>query len=112
MSIKISRAIKLIPNYLPSERDPHITALEQSGLADTLTAAQLAAVIRLMQQAYRNGKAQAGSEKLDNDAVWVERQADGNWQLTMPDKGVDKSSAAAGLTAKRRKHEQVTRNND
>jgi hypothetical protein len=104
-NIKINRVIHNLYGFVPSAREPHIEALEASGLADELTAKQLTTIVRLMQQAYQNGKAHAGAEKIDTDAVWVngvgaiERQPDGSWKLTMPDKGVDKSAAAAALGA-------------
>ena len=95
----------LLPRMVPSEVEPHITALENAGIYDDLTQEQQATIIRLMQQAYRNGQAHQGAEKIDNDAVWLdgvgglEKQPDGTWKLTMPDKGVDvdTSIAAAAL---------------
>ena len=57
----------------PSGVEPHIDALASAGIYDDLTQEQQAIIIRLMQQAYRNGQAQQGAEKIDNDAVWVDR---------------------------------------
>lgn len=94
---------RLIRHYVPSEKTPHLDALEKAGLLDALTADQLAQIVILAQTAYRNGQASTGAERVDNDAVWlngvggIEKQPDGTWKLTMPDKGVDKSSAAAAL---------------
>ena len=93
----------LLPHFVPSEVEPHISALKEAGIYNDLTQEQQAIIIRLMQQAYRNGQAHQGAEKIDNDAVWLdgvgglEKQADGTWKLTMPDKGIDTSVAAASL---------------
>ena len=68
--------------------------LLKAGL-DQLDLDQLTTIVKLMQTAYQNGKASAGAEMVDNDAVWLngigglERQSDGSWQLTMPDQGLD-----------------------
>ncbi len=78
----------LLPSMVPSEVEPHIAALEKAGIYDALTQEQQATIIRLMQQAYRNGQAHQGAEKVDNEAVWVnevgliERQPDGTWMVT------------------------------
>jgi hypothetical protein len=69
MSTKIKRAIRLLQDFDPSARDPLIAALEKYGLVDVLTAAQLALITRLMQQAYNNGKAHRKLETIDDDAV-------------------------------------------
>jgi hypothetical protein len=93
----------LLPDLVPSEIEPHITALEVAGIYDDLNQEQQATVIRLMQAAYRNGQTYQHAEKIDNDAVWLdgvgglERQPDGAWKLAMPDKGIDTSQAAATL---------------
>ena len=90
----------LLPNFVPSEVEPHIAALEDAGIYNDLTQEQQAVVITLMQKAYRNGQAHQGAEKIDNDAVWLdgvgglEKQPDGTWKLTMPDRGIDKLAAA------------------
>ena len=78
----------LLPNFVPSEVDPHISALEKAGIYGNLTQEQQATIIKLMQQAYRNGQAHQGAEKIDNDCVWVdevgmiERQPDHTWLVT------------------------------
>ena len=93
----------LLPKLLPSEVEPHIDALTGADIYDALLPEQQAIVIQLMQSAYRNGQASTGAEKIDNDALWIdgvgglERQMSGEWKLTMPDKGIDKSAAAAVL---------------
>lgn len=90
-------------HYVQSEKVPHIDALRAADLLDTLTTDQCAAIVIIAQTAYQNGKRDAGAELIDSDAVWLdgvgglERQADDTWRLTMPDKGVDKSAAAAAL---------------
>ena len=107
----------LLRSYVPSSKTPHINALADSILWDDLSIEQLATIVKLMQQAYRNGQAAQGAEMIDNDAVWLngigalERQKDGTWKLTMPDKGVDISTAAATLGRKggRAKSEAKTR---
>jgi hypothetical protein len=88
---------------IPSEKTPHLDALEGKGLLDVLTVDQAATIVQLMQSAYRNGQGAQGAEKIDSDAIWVngvgaiERQPDGTWKLTMPDKGVDRSAAASAM---------------
>lgn len=90
----------LLPKFVPSEVEPHIAALEEASIYNDLTQEQQAIIIRLMQQAYRNGQASQGAEKIDSDAVWLdgvgglEKQPDGTWKLTMPDKGIDKLAAS------------------
>lgn len=85
----------LLPNMVPSEVEPHITALEQAGIYTDLTQEQQATIIRLMQQAYRNGQTHQDAEKIDNEAVWVdevgliERQPDGTWLVTGYDAAKD-----------------------
>lgn len=85
----------LLPNLVPSEVEPHIAALKKAGIYDDLNQEQQATIIRLMQQAYRNGQAHQGAEKVDPDAVWVnevgliERQADGTWIVTGYDAAKD-----------------------
>lgn len=85
----------LLPNFVPSEVEPHIAALEKAGIYDNLTQEQQATVIKLMQQAYRNGQAHQGAEKIDNDCVWVndvgmiERQPDNTWLITGYDAAKD-----------------------
>jgi hypothetical protein len=82
----------LLPELLPSEVELHIDALTNANIYNDLTQEQQAIIIRLMQTAYRNGQASQGAEKIDNDAVWldgiggIEKQPDGTWKLTMPDK--------------------------
>lgn len=96
---------KLLITYVPSAKVPHINAIEASGLLDELTPEQAAKVVVIAQTAYQNGCAVQGAEKIDNDAVWVngiggiERQPDGAWILSMPDKS-DASIAAAALGSK------------
>lgn len=81
----------LLPGLLPSEVEPHITALEAAGIYAALTPEQQAGIIRLMQTAYRAGQASRQAEKLDDDGVWIdgvgglERQPDGAWKLITPD---------------------------
>lgn len=100
---KYQRVYDALPKYVPSEKTPHIDALEATGLLDALTVEQAAQVVVIAQTAYRNGQRSQGAEKIDNDAVWLdgvgglEKQPDGTWKLTMPDGGVDKSAAAAAL---------------
>ncbi len=95
----------LLRAFVPSAKSPHIDALIDAGLFD-LTVDQLASIVKLMQTAYRNGQYSRGAEKIDRDAVWLdgvgalERQSDDTWKLTMPDKGVDISTAAATLGRK------------
>jgi hypothetical protein len=78
----------------PSEKTPHLDALEDRQLLDILTIDQAVIIVQLMQTAYRNGQSSQGAEKIDTDAVWLngvgalERQPDGAWKLTAPDKGV------------------------
>ncbi|HLA88123.1 MAG TPA: hypothetical protein VJL10_08880 [Anaerolineales bacterium] len=85
----------LLPNFVPSEVEPHIAALEKANIYNDLTQEQQATIIRLMQQAYRNGQAHQGAEKIDNDCVWVndvgmiERQADNTWIVTGYDAAKD-----------------------
>lgn len=87
-------------HYVPSEKTPHISALEAAGLLDALTVEQLATVIKIAQTAYQNGQHSQGAERIDNDAVWIdgvgglERQEDGAWRLTMPDNGFSSMAAA------------------
>jgi len=82
--------------YVPSAIDPHLEALEQAGLIEALDQLQIVQIVRLMQQAYMNGKAHSGAEKIDTDAVWldgvgmIEKFGD-HWKLT----GRDSVSAAA-----------------
>lgn len=102
---KIENTIKLLKakyKLVPSGFYPHLEILPKD-IIETLSARQLAEVIYQMQAAYRNGQHSQGAERIDNDAVWLdgvgglERQSDGTWKLTMPDKGIDTSSAAAAL---------------
>lgn len=94
---------KHMREYVPSAVYPHITALQEAGLYDRLSEDDQGLIIKLMQAAYRKGQAAQGAEKIDNDDVWLdgvgdlERQPDGTWKLTMPDKGVGASIAAAAL---------------
>lgn len=89
--------------YTPSEKTPHIDALDTAGLLDALTIDQCAAVVIIAQTAYQNGQRAQGAERIDNDAVWLdgvgglERQPDGLWKWTVPDGGIDKSAAASAL---------------
>lgn len=89
--------------YVPSEVWPHIGALQAAGIYDRLSEDDQGIIIKLMQAAYRKGQASQQAEKIDNEAVWIdgvgglERQPDGTWKLTMPDKGIDTSQAAAAL---------------
>lgn len=85
---------------LPSESWPHIWALSEAGLLFDLTVEQAAAIVNLMQTAYRNGRREQGAEKIDNDFVWLdgvgglERQSDGTWTVTAPDQALASSVAA------------------
>lgn len=87
--------------FVPSEKSPHLDALQATGLLDALTPDQTAEIVRLMQTAYRNGQRAQGAERIDNDAVWLdgvgglERQPDGTWRLTMPDEQGRSAAAAA-----------------
>jgi len=78
----------LLPKMIPSEVEPHITALENAGIYNDLTQETQAAIIALMQQAYRNGQAHQHAERIDSDAVWVddvgmiERQPNDTWIVT------------------------------
>lgn len=91
-----------IAAFAQSEKAPHLDALETAGLLEKLDADQCAIIIKLMQSAYRNGQSNQGAEKIDNDCVWIngiggiEKQTDGTWKLTMPDKpGIVAASVAA-----------------
>lgn len=96
---------KHLRGYVPSEVWPHIEALQSVGIYARLGEDDQGLIIKLMQAAYQNGRAAQGAEKIDNDAVWVdgiggiERQPDGTWILSMPDKS-DASIAAAALGSK------------
>lgn len=85
---------------LPSEAYPHIAALAAAGLLDALSIGQAAAVIRLMQDAYRQGQVSRGAEKIDNDFVWLDGvgglalQPDATWKLVAPDGSAVQSIAA------------------
>jgi len=90
-------------DYVPSEVYPHITALQEVGLYDRLSEDDQGLIIKLMQAAYRRGKASQGAEKIDGDMAWVdgvgglERQPDGSWKLVTPDRDlVSAVYAAAG----------------
>jgi hypothetical protein len=91
---KYQQVYDALPKYVPSEKTPHIDALEAAGLLDALTVDQAALAVVIAQTAYRRGQASRGAEKIDNDAVWLygvgglEKQPDGTWKLTMPDHGV------------------------
>jgi len=83
----------LIANrYVPSAITPHLDALESAGLIDALTVDHLVQIVIIAQTAYRNGQQSTGAELIDTDAVWIngiggiEKQLDGTWKLTMPDK--------------------------
>lgn len=86
-------------HYTPSEKTPHIDALDGAGLLDVLSVDQLASIVIIAQAAYRNGQASQKAELIDSDAVWLdgvgtlEKQGDGTWKLTT----LDKSAAAAVL---------------
>ena len=54
----------LLPDLIPSEVEPHIEAMEKAGVYDALTQEQQATIIKLMQQAYRNGQASQGAKRL------------------------------------------------
>jgi hypothetical protein len=78
--------------YVPSAITPHLDVLDAHNLVDsTLTVDQLADIVVSMQEAYRNGQASTGAEKIDTDCVWVsgigalEQQPDGSWKLTAID---------------------------
>ncbi len=79
-----------LQGYTPSEVYPHIEALQAAGLYERLSEDDQGLVIKLMQAAYRNGKAAQGAERIDTDTVWldgvgmIERQPDGTWQVTAP----------------------------
>jgi hypothetical protein len=79
-------------NYVPSAITPHLDALGSAGLIDALTMEQLVQIVIIAQTAYRNGQQSTGAELIDNDAIWIngigglEKQPDGTWKLTMPDK--------------------------
>jgi DNA-binding transcriptional ArsR family regulator len=78
--------------YVPSAITPHLDALESAGLVDALAMEQLTQIVIIAQTAYRNGQQSTGAELIDNDAIWIngigglEKQPDGTWKLTMPDK--------------------------
>lgn len=97
---KAEQVYRAVRPLLPSESYPHITALGEAGLLDDLTVEQAAAVVRLMQAAYRNGQGSRGAEKIDDDYVWLdgvgglERQSDGTWTVTAPEQGLASSVAA------------------
>ncbi len=97
---KAEQVYRAVRPLLPSESYPHITALGEAGLLDDLTVEQAAAVVRLMQAAYRKGQAAQGAEQIDSDAVWldgvgmIERQNDGTWQVTGPAEGLTVAVAA------------------
>lgn len=88
--------------YVPSAVLPHIEALQKVGIYDRLSVDDQGLLIKLMQQAYENGRAAQGAEKIDVDAVWVdgigglECQPDGSWKLTMPDNNASMAAAALG----------------
>jgi hypothetical protein len=96
--------------YVPSGITPHLDALEQAGLIAALTLDQIVAIVVIAQTAYRNGQAAQGAERIDNDAVWVngvgglERQANGNWTLTTPDKPTASAAGAVlgAITSERK----------
>ncbi len=75
---------------------------QASHLIDQLSPASLADVIVLMQHAYQHGKADAGAERIDADAVWVngigalERQPSGDWVLTIPAANVTVAAKTLG----------------
>lgn len=100
---KYQQVYDALRQLVPSEKTPHLDALEDRQLLDDLTVDQATIIVQLMQSAYRNGQASQGAEKIDGDAVWIngvgaiECQPDGTWKLTMPDKGVDRSAAAAAM---------------
>lgn len=89
---KYQQAYDQLMTYVPSAKAPHLDALDNAGLIDGLAIDQIVAIVKLMQAAYANGQHSQGAEKIDNDAVWldgvggIERQPDGKWMLTMPDK--------------------------
>ena len=91
---KYQQVYTLLRQLTPSEKTPHLDALEDRQLLDALTVDQAAIIVQLMQTAYRNGQTSQGAEKIDSDAVWLngvgalERQPDGTWKITAPDKGV------------------------
>ena len=111
---KLRAVREILFPYIPSYVDPHFDALESADLLDGLETQQIAKIVQLMQQAYRNGQASQGAEKIDADAVWVdgigelERQADGTWKLAIPDNGIDKSAAAAALGSARSERKAET----
>lgn len=78
--------------YVPSAKIPHLDALETAGMIEKLDLDDIVIIIKLMQNAYRNGQAHQGAEKIDEGTVWIngigglELQSDGTWMLTMPDK--------------------------
>lgn len=88
----------------PSAYEYHIDNIRAKApqLIDQLSPVSLADVIVLMQHAYQHGKADAGAEKIDIDAVWVngigglERQTDGLWKLTAADDRPSLAAAALG----------------
>lgn len=76
--------------YVPSAVLPHIEALKAAGIYETLDVETQGIVIKAMQKAYRIGKADAGAEKIDSDAVWVNgigmiELVNGEWKVTTPD---------------------------
>ncbi len=94
---KTQQVYNQLSKLLPSEKSPHIDALEIAGLIDQLPIDQLCSIVILMQTAYRNGQFSRGAEKIDNDIVWVdgiggiERQPNGTWILTTPDGKIEET---------------------
>ena len=91
----------LLMTYVPSAKSPHIERLAAAGLLDNLTIEQSAKIVKIAQAAYQQGKSDAGAERIDTDAIWIdgvggiEQQPNGMWKLTMPE--IDASMAAATL---------------
>lgn len=98
---KYQQVYDYLPQYNPSAKTPHLDAIRQAGLLEVLSIEKAAEVVIIVQTAYQRGRASAGAEKIDTDAVWldgvgmIERQPDNTWLVT----GYDAARDAAMIRA-------------
>lgn len=70
-SIKINRAVEKYKGFKGSSTINAITERIPEELIENLTSDQIALVMEAINKAYNDGKASAGAEMIDNNAVYI-----------------------------------------